>query len=150
MGWILEFLDRLLGLDALDTTGLDLEERRRLARRDRSFIGLFMLGVSLHIAWSCGWLPGLSGFAFASDIKSTSAQLSERVASVSKRVDQVDARVLAILRLQLHDRIRALVVERCRTDDPSTRTLILRELAALHLQYYELFRIPAAEPPCRE
>jgi len=31
----------------------------------RVFTALLLVG---HIAWACGWLPGISGFAFANDV----------------------------------------------------------------------------------
>ena len=40
----------------------------------RVFIALLLVG---HIAWACGWLPGISGFAFANDVDALRSEFNE-------------------------------------------------------------------------
>lgn len=37
---------------------------------------LITILVGVHVAWACGWLPGISGFAMADDLKQMNRDIS--------------------------------------------------------------------------
>lgn len=58
----LELVNGLIGLVKSPTSGW------------RAFI---LLVVGGHIMWACGWVPGLTGFALASDVMNVQTQLEQ-------------------------------------------------------------------------
>ena len=49
----------------IDAVMGDMTDQQRRAVWRTAFIAI----LGLHIFWACGWLPGVSGFAMASDFK---------------------------------------------------------------------------------
>ena len=110
----------------------DLEEQQRW--RWVVFVGLTstFLGLSVHIALACGWLPSIyAGFALASETK-----------SIQQRVD-----VIATLALEREMRSKAL--ELCQEKDQSRRNEINGDLAKLQHEYHDIaqqwYNIPSCD-----
>lgn len=40
-----------------------------------------------HVAWACGWLPGLQGFALVAEVDSKIAQLDSRLGAIETKQD---------------------------------------------------------------
>lgn len=98
------------------------------------FVGLTstFLGLSVHIALACGWLPSIyAGFALASETK-----------SIQQRVD-----VIATLALEREMRSKAL--ELCQEKDQSRRNEINGDLAKLQHEYHDIaqqwYNIPSCD-----
>ena len=46
--------------------------------------------ISIHIAWSCGWLPGMSGFAMADTVQQNTGTLNRILAiNLADRIDRI-------------------------------------------------------------
>lgn len=51
---------------------------------------------SVHVAWACGWIPGMSGFAFAQDIDDVKHEIKELTEELrTQRVEYLEERILA-------------------------------------------------------
>lgn len=59
-----------------DLFELSLAEDSRTAAYWRLFIALLL---TTHIAWACGWLPGVSGFAFAGEVHKLTTEFREHL-----------------------------------------------------------------------
>ena len=60
---------------------------------------LLLLGG--HIAWSCGWIPGITGFALAQDLEDQEEQIEEQLARVEDQVERVEEKLSTVLRIAL-------------------------------------------------
>lgn len=100
--------------------------------------------VVFHILFACNWLGfiGLYGFARADDLK--------RVEQTSIAAQKMtEDKVNTILRLQLSERIRNLVYERCLIVGGEAKSRKTSEIDAWQLEYERVsggFRYP--EPSC--
>lgn len=109
----------------------------RLSRKDQALIlrVLWVLTVSIHIAWACGWLTaiGLVGFARADD------------------VSQVQKTVNASARVTLSQEIRAQIRVRCVSTDQNVVDSLTRYIDSLQVEYERIAgqRYPEAECPKR-
>lgn len=108
----------------------DLEEQQRWRWVVFAAILAMAASLSLHIAISCGYIPGQSGFALASDQK-----------SVQRRVD-------VIVTISLEHEIRAKTAELCHEKDPSRRSDLNDDIAKLQKEYYEVERQWYNVPGC--
>lgn len=106
----------------------------RLSRKDQALLlrVLWVLLVSAHIAWACGWLTmiGLTGFA-----KAESVQELQRTVSSSARVT-------------LSQEIRAQARVRCQSTDAAVRDSITRYIDSLQSEYERVAGQRFPEPPC--
>lgn len=105
----------------------------RLSRKDQALLlrVLWVLSVSIHIAWACGWLTalGLIGFARADDVH-----------NIQKTID-------ATARVTLSQEIRAQISLRCRVPDQSVKDSITRYVDSLQDDYERItgHRYPEAQ-----
>jgi hypothetical protein len=93
---------------------------------------LWVLTVSIHIAWACGWLSaiGLIGFARASE------------------VSQIQQTVNASARVTLSQEIRAQARVRCVSVDQAVRDSLTRYIDSLQGEYERLAGQRYPEPTC--
>lgn len=93
---------------------------------------LWVLGVSMHIVWACGFLSflGLVGFAKADDMQ----KLQQTVA--------------ASARVTLSQEIRSQAGVRCRSVDPLVRDSITRYIDSLQTEYERIAGQRYPEPAC--
>ncbi len=105
-----------------------------LSRRQQALVIriLWVLGVSAHIAWACGWLGalGLVGFAKADDVHS------------------LQQTVNASARVTLAQEIRAQSRVRCLVTDQAVRDSLTRYIDTLQYDYERIAGQRAIEPPC--
>lgn len=105
-----------------------------LNRRQQALILriLWVLGVSLHIAWACGWLAviGLVGFARADDVHS------------------LQQTVNASARVTLAQEIRAQSHIRCQVSDQAVRDALTRYIDTLQYDYERISGQRLTEPLC--
>jgi hypothetical protein len=78
------------------------------------------LAFALHILWARGMIPGVSGFAYASDVA------------------KLRASVETILKMQLEDRLRNLQSEKCRADSEALKRVIQIEIDRLQHEHKQL------------
>jgi hypothetical protein len=93
---------------------------------------LWVLVVSLHIAWACGWLTavGLVGFARANE------------------VSQIQQTVNASARVTLSQEIRAQIRARCSTTDQNISDSLTRYIDSLQFEYERIAGQRYPELPC--
>lgn len=93
---------------------------------------LWVLTVSIHIAWACGWLSaiGLIGFARANE------------------VSQIQQTVNASARVTLSQEIRMQARVRCAATDPAVRDSLTRYIDSLQVEYERVAGQRFPEPPC--
>lgn len=107
----------------------------RLNRKDQALIlrVLWVLFVSIHIAWACGWLTaiGLVGFARAND------------------VSQVQQTVNASARVTLSQEIRAQIRVRCASTDQNVVDSLTRYIDSLQVEYERIVGQRYPEPECK-
>lgn len=90
--------------------------------------------VTTHIAWACGWLGvlGLIGFAKADELK------------------ELRQTVQASARVTLSQEIRAQATIRCRVTDQYAKDSITRYIDSLQIEYERIAGQRLTEPPCVE
>ena len=103
--------------------------------RWRLFISFFVLAVSFHIAWVCGWLPNTSGVAFADDVDK---KIDEKLAPIEKKLTKVSSGVDTLLKMGYAEKIRAAAKSRCDTTDNHERARINSTIDALQQSYKEV------------
>lgn len=88
--------------------------------------------VSTHIAWACGFLTilGLSGFARADDVR------------------ELQKTVAASARVTISQEIRQQVRVRCATKDQNVADSLTRYIDNLQVEYERLAGQRFPEPPC--
>lgn len=124
------------GEDTPDVTGAfsALSAAFQLNRRQQALlIRIFwVLVVSAHIAWACGWLTaiGLVGFARADELK------------------ELRQTVQASARVTLSQEIRAQARVRCLSNDAQIRDSITRYIDSLQNEYERIAGGRFPEPPC--
>lgn len=150
MNWLFDIIDRLLGIDILSEDVCGNPAARRRSRRDRATIGLFMLAISLHVAWVCGWLPGIPGMARMIDVQAADGELRQQVVGLRARVENVGDQVKEMLRIQMEERARGLKAERCRATTETARARLAREISVLQSSYRRLTGESLAVPDCEE
>ena len=93
---------------------------------------LWVLIVSIHIAWACGWLSalGLVGFARANE------------------VSQIQQTVNASARVTLSQEIRAQARVRCVSTDQAVRDSLTRYIDSLQAEYERVAGQRFPEPNC--
>jgi hypothetical protein len=105
-----------------------------LSRRQQALVLriLWVLVVSVHIAWACGWLGaiGLVGFARATD------------------VSQIQQTVNASARVTLSQEIRAQSRIRCISTDQAVRDSLARYIDSLQTEYERVAGARFPEPSC--
>ena len=94
---------------------------------------LWVITVSIHIAWACGWLSaiGLIGFARANE------------------VSQIQQTVNASARVTLSQEIRAQIRVRCSTTDQPIIDSLTRYIDGLQLEYERIAGQRYPEIPCK-
>jgi hypothetical protein len=94
---------------------------------------LWVLFVSIHIAWACGWMGamGLIGFARASE------------------VDQIQQTVNASARVTLSQEIRVQIRARCSTNDQAIADSLTRYIDSLQGEYERIAGQRYPEFPCK-
>lgn len=106
-----------------------------LNRRQQTLVlrVLWVLTVSLHIAWACGWLTaiGLVGFARANE------------------VSQIQQTVNASARVTLSQEIRAQIRTRCSTTDQAIIDSLTRYIDSLQTEYERIAGGRYPELPCK-
>jgi hypothetical protein len=107
----------------------------RLSQKDQALIlrVLWVLFVSMHIAWACGWLTaiGLVGFARADEM------------------DQLQQTLRASARVTLSQEIRAQSRVRCATTDQNVFDSLTRYIDSLQGEYGRIAGQRFPEPDCR-
>lgn len=80
-------------LQILDTLFM-IDDKPSSIRRWRTMMALITLGFALHIAWACGWLPPLEGFALASDLRDGTTSVKSQISRLDERVSKLETTVL--------------------------------------------------------
>jgi hypothetical protein len=117
------------GVFSAITTGFGLDRKQQaLILRI-----LWVLFVSIHIAWACGWLGtlGLVGFAKASEVA------------------QIQQTVNASARVTLSQEIRAQIRTRCSTTDQAITDSLTRYIDSLQSEYERIAGQRYPELPCK-
>ena len=123
--------------DPPDVTGAfsALSAGFNLNRRQQALVLriLWVLTVSIHILWACGWLSaiGLVGFARAND------------------VNQIQQTVNASARVTLSQEIRAQIRVRCTTTDQAIVDSLTRYIDGLQFEYERIAGQRYPEFPCK-
>lgn len=106
----------------------------QLTKRQQALIlrVLWVLLVSAHIAWACGWLTliGLAGFAKAEEVS---------------RLQQT---VSASARVTLSQEIRSQARVRCAATDQAVKDSLTRYIDSLQSEYERVAGQRFPEPPC--
>lgn len=90
-----------------------------------------------HVAWARGWIPGVTGFAFASDIEAVKHEITELTGELrEQRVEYLEERILAAY------------AERCAAITPDLRKIHQRRLARLLRHYQSVTQYIYPLQPC--
>jgi len=113
-------------------SGISPEVRREL------MLLLLVAAFTLHVAWACGYLPRLPGFALAADVQ----ELVSAVGRIEDSLitDRID---------RLESEIRNLHMLRCYASN-STRQLYAQMLDAKLVRYRRLTQNQLTLPPCAD
>jgi hypothetical protein len=115
------------GIGLLTTAfGLSKRQQRLILQ-----IGWIVI-VTTHIAWACGWLAslGLVGFVKADDFR------------------EVQQTVETSARVTISREIREQAMIRCRVSDPVVAESITRYIDGLQAEYERITKARLVEPPC--
>lgn len=99
--------------------------------------GLF----AFHIAWACGWLPGISGFALASDTQ----QVQEDIKDLRQTIENG---FKEIRKEQIQDRLSALQALRCTAQDQQLEREYVNRIQELQSRYRDAFGYTYPLEPC--
>lgn len=117
--------------------------RRHKNRRWRLVVCVGLLAGLFHVAWACGLLPGLPGFAMAGEVDQVKEELTTQIQAVDRKVDKVESKVDTILKLSIETRIRTLVEDRCNAPEgSSTRRNLQREIDGLQDEHVRITGMP--------
>lgn len=107
-----------------------------------------------HIAWACGFVPGVPGFALADDVDQKIDQAMQPVrAQLGQITTQIASQddILKSIRLdQLAARIRDLQQQRCEAKDRHVKESIDEEIDRQQRQYRVLAGERCPLPACEE
>ena len=99
--------------------------------------------ITMHVAWACSWLPGISGFALAADLEASKLETNSRLSSIEAKQD-------ISLRLALAAEICRIQSLRNATADAVMRAQLNRSFDEKQEQYASVnrgARYPIAECP---
>lgn len=120
-------MDAQQGIGFLTTAfGLNAKQQRLVVQ-----IGWVVI-VTTHIAWACGWLAmlGLAGFVKADDFR------------------ELQQTTITSARVTISKEIREQAVIRCRVTDPVVAESITRYIEGLQSEYERITKTRVAEPAC--
>jgi hypothetical protein len=87
-------------------------------------VSVVVLAFGFHVAWACGYVPGVAGFATEDQVEEVaiSAESAEQAAEAAREearqlVQEVQSSVVDLQSEILEERISNLQTLRCRTDD---------------------------------
>lgn len=137
----------------LDFLWQDMEPE---ARRNVARFFLWLI-VTIHIAWACGLIPGVNGFAFASEVDSKIASAVEPIKSEVREIDRKLARVerevvaarIAALEKSLFDLRKAQCTAISR-ENPEAVEFYGRQMQEVRSQYYAATGREYQAPTCAE
>lgn len=104
------------------------------------FRAMWVLAVTGHMAWVCGFLAGVglaSPFVRAEDI----APLKQQVATLERAAT-------ASARINLQQEIRAQTNLYCSLPDGNTRDYVMRRIDELRAELYEIAGVRIPDPIC--
>lgn len=125
----------------LENVGIKRDHQRLFLR------ALWVLGVSGHVAWICGFLTvaGLnSPFVRAEDI----GKVEQKVTAVEQKVTALERSSQVSARIQLQGEIRAQTKAYCGLRDPVEREYVLRRIDSLRAELFEIAKLSTPEPNC--
>lgn len=89
-----------------------------------------------HIAWACGWIPGVSGFAFASDIDDVQHDLQALSTEVQHELRELTGELRTQRIEYLEERILSAYAQQCSATKGDLRDIHQRRLTRL-LRHYQ-------------
>ena len=87
---------------------------------------LAVLAFTFHVAWACGFVPGVDGFAREHYVQQVADQIARAAAEGAKEdalqyIAQVEGSIKNLHTEILEERIQNLQLERCRADNEQLR-----------------------------
>lgn len=87
---------------------------------------LAVLAFTFHVAWACGYVPNVDGFAREGQVQRIADEIASEAAGRAKEdalshIDQVKGSIKDLHTEILEERIQNLQIERCRSDDENLR-----------------------------
>lgn len=113
--------------------------------RWRLFISLFVLAMGFHVAWVCGFVPGLSGVAFADDVEQ---KIDTRLKPIEEKLTKVSTGVDTLLKMEYSQSIRNEMQALCNTEDQRERDRINTTIERLQEAYIAVAGARYATPSC--
>lgn len=104
----------------------------------QSLVALLFL---FHVLWACGWLPGISGFALASD----TAQVQEDIKDLRRTIQEG---FNAIRKEQIQERLSSLQALRCTATDAQLRQEYINRIQDLQSRHRDAFGYTYPLEPC--
>lgn len=77
-------------------------------------MGLGMMLIAFHVAWACGWVPGLEGFAQSSKLEEVKTQIISLRDENEKTVQSINVTQTAILVRLIRSDIETARAQQCR------------------------------------
>lgn len=75
----------------------DIPIEQRVTFYRMLFRGVFML----HVAWACGWLPGIQGFALAGELEKTNKELTIKLTAAEEKFDELKKQIARGTKIQI-------------------------------------------------
>jgi hypothetical protein len=118
---------------------------------------LFWGAVSFHIAWACGLLPGVQGFAVASEVDGKIAQAVEpikvEVREIDRKLSRVEREVIAARIATLEKSLFDLRKAQCTAiarENPEAVEFYGRQIQGVRAEYYAATAREYQAPTCAE
>jgi len=115
--------------------------------RWRVTVSMVIVALGVHVAWSCGWIPGVSGLARADEIDD---KIDEKLEPVERKLDELTDLVKQSLKSQYSESIRRAAAARCQVSDPSERRRINDTIERYQQDYESIARTRYPIPACED
>lgn len=130
---------------------MEPEARRNVARFFLWFI------VVVHIAWACGFIPGVQGFAYATDIdrkvEEAISPIKSEVAEIDRKLTRVEREVIAARIATLEKSLFDLRKAQCTAiarDNAEAVEFYSRQMQAVRSEFYTATGREYQAPTCAE
>jgi len=121
--------------------------------RWRVTVSMVIVALVVHVAWSCGWIPGVSGLARADEIDD---KIDEKLEPVERKLELLATETAGLselvkqsLKSQYSESIRRAASARCQLSNPSERRRINDTIERYQQDYESIagtrYPIPACE-----
>lgn len=122
--------------------------------RWRVIVSISIMLLCGHVAWSCGWIPGVAGLAQADEI---GPKIDEKLRPIEAKLSALTTQTSALselvkqsLKSQYSEEIRKAITARCNTEDPEERRRINETIERYQQDYVKVAGERYPMPSCED